>query len=107
MYKKSLITSIILTIINIFPTIFCGYLNLDIPTEGPESLALIVIIPFTLIIFPISLILLIVGLILSIKAIKSDSLKIKRTAIVFTIINILLALICVYIVIKFLPLLFM
>ena len=106
MRKKSFITSIVITIINLFPTLFAAYLCSQIAFEGAESLALLVIVPFTIILFPISIVLLIIGFITSIKAIKSDNTKIKRTAIIFTCINILLAIACIYIVIKFVPLFF-
>ena len=106
MYKKSIIASIILTILNIFPTLFCAYLNSQIVLEGAESLGLLVIVPYTFMLLPTSLVLLIPGLILSIRAIKSDSNKIKTTAIIFTCINIILAAVCVYILIKFVPLFF-
>ena len=104
MYKKSFITSIVLTILNLFPTLFCLYLNSLIVYEGEGALGLLAIIPYTFILLPIILLFFILGLVFSLKARKSESKKIRITSIVFTCINILIAIAVVVIIARIIPL---
>lgn len=106
MRKKSLITGIIFTILNIAPTLFCAYLNSGIVYEGEGAIGLIAIIPYTFMIMPFVILFLILGLVFSIKAIKSESKKIKVTAIVFACINVVILVTSLIIAIRIIPLFF-
>lgn len=103
MRKKSLIIGIVFTILNIFATGFCGYLNAGIVYEGEGAIGLIAILPYTLIVMPFAIVFLVISLIAFIKAIKSESLKISMVAKIFLGINILIAIALVIMVIRLIP----
>lgn len=90
MRKKSFITSIVFTIINLIATILCLILNIDLPTEGAESIALIVIVPYSLILFCVIIISAIFSIIFAIRGLKSESEKIRITSIVLLVLNVIL-----------------
>jgi len=106
MRKKSLIASIVLTILNLIPTLFCAYLNAGIVYEGEGALGLIAIIPYTFMIMPVVIILLVLSFIFSIKAIKSESNKISLVAKIFLGINILIAIAVIIMIGRIVPLYF-
>ena len=93
MSKKSFITSIIFTIINLIATILCLILNVDLPTVGTESIALIVIVPYSLILFGVIIISSIFSIIFAIRGLKSESEKIRITSIVLLVLNVIMVVI--------------
>lgn len=105
MSKKSLIAGIILTIINLVPTLLCAYLNAGIVYGGGEgAIGLIVIVPYSLILLPVIAVLLLISMIFIIKALKSESRKIAITARIFLIINIIIIIAAVVMIGRIIPL---
>ena len=89
MRKKSLISGIIFTVLNILPTLFCIYLNSGIVYGGGEgSMGLIVIIPYSFVLLPVIAVFLIFSMVFIIRAMKSESRKIAITAKSFLVVNI-------------------
>lgn len=106
MKKGLLVTGIILTIINIVATVFCGYLNAGIVYEGEGAIALIAIIPYTFIVMPIIIVLLIISLVCLIKATKSESKSITLIAKIFLGINIAIIIAVLVMIGRIIPLFF-
>ena len=105
MRKKSLIAGIILTIINLVPTLLCAYLNAGIVYgSGEGAIGLIVIVPYSLILLPVIAVLLLISMIFIIKALKSESRKIAITARIFLIINIIIIIAAVVMIGRIIPL---
>ena len=104
MRKKGFIACIVLTVLNLFATIFCLILNMDIVTEGPGTIGLIVIAPFSLILFPAIAILAILSIVFAIRGLKSESGKIRVVSIVLLIINIIYVIALVVMMARLLPL---
>jgi hypothetical protein len=106
MRKKSFIAVIILTILNIFPTIFCAILNSGIVYEGEGSIGLIVIVPYSFILIPTILLLLILSLVFVFKSLKSDNNKIHLFSIILLVINVIIALTLIIMIARLIPLFF-
>lgn len=106
MRKKSLIASIVLTILNIFPTIFCMILNSGIVYEGEGSIGLIVIIPYSFVLLPIITLMFILSLIFAIKSLKSEIRWVKIVGLILTVVNVIIGVSVIVMFARIIPLFF-
>lgn len=93
MRKKSLITSLIFTIINVCATIYCLILNVDLSKEGTESIALLVIVPLSFILFGVIILSSILGIIFSVRGLRADSRRVRIISRVLLVLNIIMVII--------------
>lgn len=107
MRKKSLISGIIFTVLNILPTLFCIYLNSGIVYgDGEGAIGLIVIIPYSFVLIPVIAVMLILSMIFIIRAMRSESRKVAIIARIFLVINIVILISTIVMIGRIVPLFF-